>query len=152
MKNKTLTLEEQKKKAFLQFWKDKENDETEVIDEEIDDHGLIEIGRQEYLVLTDSEADAKAREYILDSVWAFNKSFLDCHSEAIAEIDEKAFAKLQEGCESVNKAFIAMIDDLDHFVEDAINSDGRGHFISQYDGEENEVSIDGTWFYVYRLN
>jgi hypothetical protein len=112
----------------------------------IEAQDLIEDG--DYIVLTDQEADAAAREYILDSVWAFNKSFLDAHSEAIAEIDEKTFRVLQERAESVNGAILKMIDDVDYFVEDAINADGRGHFLSSYDGEENEQ--DG--FYIYRLN
>lgn len=43
------------------------------------------------------------------------------------------------------------------FSESAIAADGRGHFLSSYDGEENEVSaedIDGNpvTFYLYRTN
>lgn len=123
---------------------------AEFLEINIDD--LTDKEREDYLVLTDEEADERAKEYILGSVWAFNKSFLDCHSEAIAEIDDKAFSKLQEGCESINKAILAMIDDKEHFVEDAILSDGRGHFLSSYDGEENEVKIDGVYYYIYRIN
>lgn len=104
--------------------------------------------KQEYLVLTDEEADEEAKEYILDTVWAFNKSFLDAHSEAIAEIDDKTFEVIQERCESSNKAILAMIDDKEWFVEDAISSDGRGHFLSSYDGEENEQN----GYYIYRIN
>jgi hypothetical protein len=102
----------------------------------------------DYLVLTEIEADEKARDYILESVWAFNKSFLDSHSEAISELDDKTFSIIQERCESANKAILAMIDDVDHFVKDAIMCDGRGHFLSQYDGEENEQGE----FFIYRIN
>lgn len=102
----------------------------------------------EYLVLTDSEADDKARENILESVWAFNHSFLSAHSEAIAEMDEEVFKKIQEMCESANKTILRLIDDVDHFVNDAILSDGRGHFMSSYDGEENEQGE----FFIYRTN
>lgn len=108
----------------------------------------FEYGKQEYLVLTDKEADEKAEQDILDSAWAFNKSFLDCHSKAISEIDEKTFQVLQERCESSNKAILVMIDNIDDFVEDAISSDGRGHFLSGYDGEENEQDE----YYIYRIN
>lgn len=118
------------------------------IDELYENGDVFEHGSNEYLVLTNGEADEKAKEYILDTVWAFNKSFLDGHSEAISEIDDKTFAVLQERCESVNKAILAMIDDKDYFVEDAISSDGRGHFLSSYDGEEHEQ--DG--YYIYRVN
>jgi hypothetical protein len=106
----------------------------------------------DYLVLTDDEADEQAKNYILDTVWAFNKSFLDCHSEAISEIDEKTFAKLQEGCESINKAILAMIDDKAYFVEEAISADGRGHFLSFYDGEENEQKFNKIYYFIYRQN
>ncbi len=107
----------------------------------------------DYMVLTDDEADEKAKEYILDSAWAFNYSFLCSHSEAIAEIPEKEFKEMQgKLCESFNKAVLAMIPDKDHFVKDAIACDGRGHFMSSYDGEENEVKIDGEWYFIYRLN
>src|SRR5574337_1128161 len=70
----------------------------------------FEYGKQEYLVLTDEEADEKTKEYILDTAWAFNKSFLDCHSEAISGFDEKTFSVIQKLCESSNKAILAMID------------------------------------------
>lgn len=124
------------------------NEPDENIEQSKHDESTFEACGCEYLVLTDEEADQKAKEYILDSVWAFNKSFLDSHSEAISELDEKSFRVIQEACEGANKAILCMIDDKDHFVSDAIMSDGRGHFMSSYDGEENEQ--DG--FYIYRIN
>lgn len=30
--------------------------------------------------------------------------------------------------------------------------DGRGHSLASYDGVENEVKIDDTWYYLYRTN
>ena len=36
--------------------------------------------------------------------------------------------------------------------EDIIGADGRGHFLSSYDGNENEITIDDETFYIYRLN
>lgn len=137
-----------KLEAFKKWNIDEGNDNDGV---EIDGNTVTD-GSSEYLILTDEEADEMAKEYILDTAWGFNKSFLDSHSEAIAEIDDKSYAKLQEGCESINKAVLAMIDDKDHFVEDAIASDGRGHFLSPYDGEENEVKIAGTYYFIYRTN
>lgn len=110
---------------------------------------LFEVGNEEYLVLSDDEANDRCREQILESAWAFNYSFLCSHSEAISEIPDKDFKEIQgKLCESFNKAVLAMIDDKDHFVDDAILSDGRGHFLSGYDGEENEVYE----FYIYRTN
>lgn len=104
---------------------------------------------EEYLVLTDEEADQKAKDYILDSVWAFNYDFLCAHSDAIAEIPKKEYEEMASKlCESFNKAALAMLDDKYHFVRDSIASDGRGHFLSQYDGEENQ---EGE-FFIYRIN
>lgn len=112
------------------------------------DDKVFEYGKEEYLVLTDSEADEKTKEYIEESVWAFNKSFLDYHSKAIAQFSEKAFRALQNQCESANDGIKAMIDDFDYFVEDAISADGRGRFLSGYDGEEQESDK----YFIYRTN
>ena len=97
---------------------------------------------ESYMILTDEEADEKVKEYIKDSVWAFNSSFLASHSKA----DEKVFQILAEQCESSNEAVLSLIDDFDHFVEDAIMSDGRGHFLNFYDGAEEEYSN----YFIYR--
>lgn len=35
---------------------------------------------------------------------------------------------------------------------DVIRADGRGHFLSSYDGEENSVTIDGIEYFIYRIN
>ncbi len=105
-------------------------------------------GNEEYMILTDDEADEKVAEYIKETVWAFNPSFLSCHSG----IDEDVFKLLQEKCESSNEAILKLIKDFDHFVEDAVSSDGRGHFLSSYDGEENEQEHNNETYYIYRTN
>ena len=35
---------------------------------------------------------------------------------------------------------------IDKFVDDAIDTDGRGHFISSYDGEE----VEAEEYFIYR--
>lgn len=117
--------------------------------EDIDDEGNDETykyGRREYLVLTDSEADAMCASQIKDSAWAFNPEFLRAHMTKGVTV--KALQAIQADCEDCNDVILALIKDVDHFVNDAISSDGRGHFLSQYDGEENEV---GEYF-IYRTN
>jgi hypothetical protein len=57
-----------------------------------------------------------------------------------------------ELCEDANELVKAVIRDIDHFVKDAILSDGRGHFLSGYDGEENEIEHKKVMFYIYRTN
>lgn len=100
---------------------------------------------KEYAIGTDEEADEACEDYILDMVWAFNPSFLSAHIPALSE---KQIAKLQEDCEDANEGLLGLIKDKDHFVKDAISCDGRGHFLSHYDGEEVELK-DGL--FAYRL-
>lgn len=101
----------------------------------------------EYRVLTDSEADTAAADYVKDSLWAFNASFLSGETG----IDDSVFAALADKCEGANDAIESIIRGtcgIDSFVESAVGADGRGHFISQYDGEENDCGE----FYIYRVN
>lgn len=41
--------------------------------------------------------------------------------------------------------------DSDRFIGDA-EQDGRGHALAHYDGEEIEEKVNGTDFYIYRIN
>ena len=41
---------------------------------------------------------------------------------------------------------------LPAFIEEAVSADGYGHFLSRYDGEENEEEINGITYYIYRNN
>lgn len=101
----------------------------------------------EYLVLTDSEADDAAREYIENSLWAFNAEFLAGNTG----LPEEVFTALQDKCEDANDTFWTLVNkcgDFGQLVRDAIASDGRGHFLAQYDGAEEE---EGE-FYIFRTN
>lgn len=116
----------------------------------------IDAGRRSYLVLTDEEADERAREEIENSLWAFQTTFLRAHSKILGSMNEagiKAWDQARETmCEEANDLVRALIDDLDHLVADAIACDGRGHFVSGYDGEENEATYQGRTVYIYRVN
>lgn len=105
----------------------------------------------EMLVLSDDEATERAREYILDTLWAFNPEFLTRYIECDNEEALISSLKLIQGklCESANAVIKAMLGDkLEEVIEDAISEDGRGHFISFYDGIEHE----SLGFYIYRIN
>ena len=108
--------------------------------------------RDGYIVLTDEEADEMAANYIKDSLWAFNSGFIIDHSKLPYEAKEMIETYQQDKCESANETIEALIEDLDEFIEDAISADGRGHFMSSYDGNEHEQSINGVYFYIYRMN
>jgi len=124
------------------------------------DDAQSEIDGEDYLVLTDEEADEAVREEIEEMVWAFTPSFLSSHTG----VDEEVFVLLSDRCESNNDSFKRMIKDFDAFVEDAVSCDGRGHFLAQYDHEEHYCDWqtvehkDGkyetvtTEYYIYRRN
>jgi hypothetical protein len=112
-----------------------------------------EFDNDDYLVLTDEEADEKAKEYITDSLWAFNPSFL----ANMTDFDEEIFQAIADNgkCESNNDVIYNTIQKtcgINDFVEAAVQADGRGHFMSSYDGNENEETVQGETFYIYRQN
>lgn len=115
----------------------------------------FEIIGNEYKVFTDAEADEAAFEEIKDILWAFDADFIINHSRIanISFCERKSLVetlqKLQRQlCENANLLVMALIDDIDDFVENAIETDGRGHFLSYYDGRENKIDD----FYIYRTN
>ena len=125
---------------------------TSAIDKSSYGDNAFNYGSKEYLVLTDREADKLAKDYILDFLWAFQGSFIQAHSN-LSDNAIKALGKAQaELCEDANDLVKGVIKNLNRFVQDAISSDGRGHFLSGYDGEENEEQVNGKTFYIYRTN
>ena len=122
---------------------------SEVELENYDHYGLqiFSIGSQEYAIGTDTEADNACKENIKDSVWAFNAVFLASETG----LPEEMFSFASEQCESANDAILKVIEQscgLDDFVNTAISYDGRGHFLSSYDGEETEKGD----LFIYRIN
>lgn len=118
------------------------------------DETVFEADGMEYLVLTDDEADEKARESILESVWAFRPEFLVVHST----LDAETISIIQRAkFEDANAPLIRTIEDVDHFVDDSVMADGRGHFLSHYDGQENEQGMTlqngiRVTLFIYRMN
>ena len=111
-----------------------------------DEVDIFQVNGCEYYVLSDAEADEKVRDEIERSVWAFNPSFLADYTG----LPEKVFTALQTDCESANETIIELIElkgGIEEFMARAIAADGRGHFLSQYDGKEAES--DG--FFIYKI-
>lgn len=113
----------------------------------------FEYGKQEYLVLTEEEADERCKNYILDTLWAFNTSFLtnyiSCGNKYEDKDLEKSLVTLQELCETSNVVIKLLVGNrIDELIEDAISTDGRRVFLASYDGEEIE---EGN-YYIYRTN
>lgn len=106
---------------------------------------VIIIDDEEYAVAEGEEAaDKAARQAVEDSICYFRPYFLAHHSD----VPEEVFVFLAGACFDNNEAYKAMIYDVDDFVDDAIDADGRGHFLSPYDSKEHEI---GEYF-LYRIN
>ena len=113
----------------------------------------------EWLVLTDEEADEKTAEEIKEMLWAFRPEFIIEHMEQMENFSTtlriqiiKSIEQIQVNlCEDANPFIYAIIggeNGIDDFISDAIEADGRGHFLSYYDGEEEETEH----FFIYRIN
>jgi hypothetical protein len=131
-------------------------DVENITEERYDMYGLkvFSNGGEEYAIGTDTEAGEAVTEYIKQSLWSFNASFILSHSKIgyNAKV-EKCLKKMQESLsEDCNELMEAIIQDMDCFVSDAISADGRGSFLSSYDSEEQEIVIDGVYYFAYRLN
>lgn len=102
---------------------------------------VIEYDDCVYLIaMNDEEADEAVKDYISESLWAFN----ECFMSDMTGIDLKVFVAFAQSnlCESANDAILSLVEKtcgLDKLVEAAIDADGRGHFLSGYDGEEIEL-------------
>lgn len=159
--------EETAKNVLLQYLQTDEKEEISDDDIDIDSYDLyglhiLSIGRREYAIGDDGEADNAALEYIKESLWAFNADFI---AGEIGNYDLKpAIEALSEKCEDGNDGIIALIEaftSIEDFAQNAISADGRGHFLSSYDGEEIEFRYyhfeKGRWvyedtYYIYRIN
>ena len=126
-------------------------DDYDIFDVAAYDETTIEDGRDEYLVLTDTEADTLARERAESDLWAFNTSFLCGYIPALRNNRAAdAFAKMQGSlCEDAGDLIAAMLgDNLDRCIDDAVSCDGRAHFLASYDGYEYEAQ----GYYIFRVN
>lgn len=111
----------------------------------------LEDGTEWAIALDDADAYNACVENIEQSVWAFSPGFIADETGMPIEIFE-ALVKA-DLCEGANEAVMACIEatcGIDSFVDSAICWDGRGHFLSYYDG--CEVELEGSNAYAYRLS
>ena len=135
---------------------------TQKLDEskaEVDDnhnHINLFVDGDEWLILNDEGRNIEVRSYIEDTIEYFNPTFLS----RLTGISSNIFTVLQESqITDTNKTIILLIKatcGMDKFVEESIEADGYGHFLSPYDGEETEFSVMDGWdkinYYAYRVN
>jgi hypothetical protein len=114
-------------------------------------------GREvEYGVGTEEQAQDAAKLYIDENMWSMGSGFLAKETG----LDVSVFLALANdsgGGEKHQENIKRMVDGLadggsEGFVERAIEEDGRGPYLAQYDGEETEIETDDETFYLYRLN
>jgi len=128
--------------------------EVDDLSEESYDHYALtrfSLGNKEYAIGTDAEADEAVQQAVKDSLWAFNASFILSECDLPSELEDAIKAFQGDKCESANDAILALVEkcsSLEDFTQSAVSADGRGHFLSPYDGNENK---EGD-FFIYRLN
>ena len=119
-----------------------------------------EISSGNYEVLTEEEAYARASDYIQDTLWAFNQGFVERHSDVAYAIPNHIWKEMaSQMCEDFNDVVRAMIEaesDLETFINDAISTDGLGHFLNSYDGSYEDsddlaCNLDNTYI-IIRVN
>ena len=100
----------------------------------------------EWLMFCCKDSVRKAvKEEIKQSVWAFVPSFILPYIDENIELRD--LEKMQkELCEGANEIVLSLIGNrLDDFIDDAIEADGAGHFLAQYD--HKEIKSNGKYFY-----
>ena len=124
---------------------------SDIIKEEYDEN-LYSYGNQSYLILSEKQALRRCKEYILDSLWAFNSDFIVSQLNIYNEINTLTIEdvdNLKELCENANPIIRNLIgENINNFINEAIATDGMGHFLASYDGVE--TIIDNK--YIYRIN
>ena len=86
---------------------------------------------REYLVLTDEEATQRAIDVARDSLWAFRGAFWKNYTD-LSPSSVKAIEKAQGIlCEDAGPVLAAVVGArLDEMLVDAVDVDGRGHFLA----------------------
>ncbi len=129
--------------------------ELDEIKESVWGDNAFEAEKNEYLVLTDEEADKVCHDYIEESLWAFKVSFLARYTDALKDPNsQKAWEKIMEtACERANPIVRGLLGaNLDKAIDDAIREDGRGAFLAQYDSKEHSQKTNGVTYFIYRVN
>jgi hypothetical protein len=107
-------------------------------------------GRAEFAVATNDEANKASENYIRDSILAFNATFILSCCELPFALRKAIESYQKEECENANEPLLELVEKtcgIKKFAEKAIQSDGRGHFLATYDGQERERN----GIFIYRI-
>ncbi len=113
---------------------------------------VYEVQGHDYYSGTEDEIFNAVQEYISESLWVFNNSFLRNYG-VLKNINnaELILNILQKQYESGNDAIKELVqweENKDEITQDAINADGVGHFLNSYNGEYDDVNVFGTTYIV----
>ena len=113
---------------------------------------IVELDGSEYLfAATDEDAERAALDAARGSLWAFSLDFLRHYLPDSVSEDSHAFRALQDAQGKTCESFGPILEGLlgsrcEEALRDAIATDGRGHFLASYDGNEDE-DADGGFRY-----
>ena len=135
----------------LAFYLDMSIEDLENIEKSKYGYGdcLYEAQGTQYYIGTEDEIKEAVTDYIKDTAWAFNPSFL---SEKTG-IPQEAFKSLSELCKNGNDGILAIIEKtcgLESFVDASIAADSIGHFLNGYDGLSDTFEYNGETYTVCR--
>ena len=124
--------------------------EIEDIEEEDDNRWACQ--GSEYFSGSEEDITERVKEYIEQSLWAFNASFLHSYS-SISNTSTwlTIMEPIQQQCEGGNDAVKELVgwdDNADEITEDAIAADGYGHFLNSWDGTHDSIEISGETYII----
>jgi hypothetical protein len=100
---------------------------------EVDDE-IITIQGTSYIVLNEDQVKERMDDHIRETASYFNTWFL----ANMTELDEEIFENLVEKNEAVYN-LICKTCGINEFIEECLSTDGAGHFLNGYNGEEYEL-------------
>lgn len=103
----------------------------------------------DFLILDDDTRDEYAIEFIQESLWAFNSSWIQDFLKEGIELETDQIEKITGNLYEDANEIIKNITDWKTMIHDACSIDGHGHFLSSYNGGEYEFSYDGVDYYIY---
>jgi len=97
------------------------------------------VGGGEYIVYDEDEIREQMAYHIQETASYFNADFL----ADMTDLPEEVFEALVDKNEAVYK-LICKTCGLDEFIDECLNTDGAGHFLNSYDGNEYDLG-DGLY-------
>ena len=105
-----------------------------------------------YVVETYEVSYEKAKQNIMEHLWAFKPSFLRRHIRYHINLTDESIDKLCRIMQSEANQIFQEILHINLLVSNAIEEDGLGHFLNSYDGSSHEFSKFDNNYVIYRID